>query len=130
MQHTPTVGVLESCSYVVGDPERILYQELALPLQAGMDDVALALTADAYSRTGRSVAYGVAASRVQSRSGLTWLPDGAPTADTKHRIDAVQTVPGTPVFDSVLASIAGRYGRSTARGVASDFEYSWVPTEQ
>ena len=34
-------------------------EKLGLPLHDGMDDVAVALTADAWSRTGRSQAYGV-----------------------------------------------------------------------
>ncbi|KGQ18760.1 ThiJ/PfpI domain-containing protein [Lysobacter dokdonensis DS-58] len=105
-------------------------QRLGLPLQAGIDDVSLALTADAYSRTGRSVAYGFAAGEVRGRSGLTWLPETAAVPDARHRIDAIPAAPGVPLFDAVLASIDGRYGRTTAKGVALDFEYPWVPAQR
>ncbi|HEX7374976.1 MAG TPA: hypothetical protein VF277_08370, partial [Steroidobacteraceae bacterium] len=103
-------------------------ERLGIALQPGMDDVALALTADAYSRTGRSVAFGTAGEpQVRSRSGLVWLPDSTEPADSKHSVAAITAAPGTPVFDAVLASVDGRYGRSTARGVAIEFEYPWTP---
>jgi putative intracellular protease/amidase len=105
-------------------------ERIGMPLQPGMDDVSFALTADAYSRTGRSVAYGYAMAQVRSRSGLTWLPDAAKAADAKHRIDPIRATQGVPLFDAVLASIEGRYGRSTARGVALDFEYPWMPAKR
>src|SRR4249919_875004 len=106
-------------------------ERLGLPLQAGMDDVALALTADAWSRTGRSRAYGVAqAAQVRSRSGLVWLPDTTRPADAEHRVEAVRGDTGLPMFDAVLASIDARYGRTTAKGVAIDFEYPWTPARR
>ena len=100
-------------------------ERLGVAMQPGMDDVALALAADAWSRTGRSEAYGVSAdSQVRGRAGLVWLPDSATAPAASKRIDA--TAPhGVPLFDAVLAAIEGRYGRSTAKGVALDFEYPW-----
>ena len=38
-------------------------------------------------------------------------------------LPALQPAPSAQVFDTVLASIATRYGRNTAYGVALDFEY-------
>ncbi len=103
-------------------------EKLGLPLQEGMDDIAVALTADAWSRTGRSQAYGLAvAQKVRGRSGLVWLPDNARPGDMQHEIAAVQAGAGVPLFDAVLAAIEGRYGHSTAQGVAIDFEYPWAP---
>ena len=103
-------------------------QQLGVPLQEGMDDVALALTADAWSRTGRSQAYSVAdAQQVRSRAGLVWLTDQHAAPPPSHRID-VKAPDGLPLFDAVLTAIAGRYGRSTAKGVAIDFEYPWAGT--
>jgi transcriptional regulator GlxA family with amidase domain len=103
-------------------------ERLGIPLQPGTDDVALALTADAYSRTGRSLVYATAANPdVRSRSGLLWLADSQTPADPQHSVEPVTVAPGTPLFDTVLTSIDRRYDRSTARGVAIDFEYPWVP---
>lgn len=103
-------------------------ERLAMPLRQGMDDVSLALTADAYSRTGRSRVYGVSPdATVRSRSGLTWLPQAAQAENTRHAVEAVSASQGRPLFDAVLASIDRRYGHATASGVAIDFEYPWTP---
>ena len=52
-------------------------QRIGVPVTAGVDEIALAVTADAYSRTGRSQAYALAASKdpVTTRHGLVLLPD-------------------------------------------------------
>lgn len=102
-------------------------QRIGVPVAAGVDDIALALTADAYSRTGRSHAYSVSASSepVQTRHGLMLLPDlviggSNPPDQTLPELDAM---PSVQMLDKVLAGIAESYGRATARGVALDFEY-------
>jgi len=102
-------------------------QRVGVPVAAGIDEIALAITADAYSRTGRSRAYAVAESGqpVTTRHGLLLLPDrvagAAPALDVV--LPALEQAPSARVFDTVLASIVTRYGRNTAYGVALDFEY-------
>ena len=103
-------------------------QHIGVPVTAGVDEIALAITADAYSRTGRSHAHALAATKdpVTTRHGLVLLPDRVP--GDKAPLDVVlpalsSTAPSARVFDTVLASIADRYGRNTAYGVALDFEY-------
>ena len=102
-------------------------QRVGVPVAPGMDEIALAITADAYSRTGRSHAYAVSASSqpIATRHGLVLLPDRA--AGDAEAVDvmlpALQAAPSARTFDTVLASIAARYGRNTAYGVALDFEY-------
>lgn len=102
-------------------------QRVGVPVAPGIDEIALAITADAYSRTGRSHAYAVAASSepVTTRHGLVLLPDRArsDTAALDVVLPALEPAPSAQVFDTVLASIATRYGRNTAYGVALDFEY-------
>lgn len=104
-------------------------EAIGVPLAGAMDDVLLALTMDAYSRTGRSKAYALSASAapVSTRSGLVFLPDMvAPGEPAPARVlPPLSPVPGVHVFDQVLADIAARYGRRTATGVAYDFEYRW-----
>lgn len=102
-------------------------QSIGVPVGPGVDEIALAFTADAYSRTGRSDAYALSASGLplQSRHGLTILPDriigGAnPVGRTLPAFDAT---PSARALDTALAGIAHSYGRSTAYGVAIDFEY-------
>ena len=102
-------------------------QQIGVPLSAGMDEIALALTADAYSRTGRSQAVSMAASDapVVTRNGLVVLPDriehGSDPVD--RMLAARGTLPSARALDVALAGIASLYGRNTAYGVALDFEY-------
>jgi putative intracellular protease/amidase len=106
-------------------------EAIGVPLSGGVDDVALALSMDAWSRTGRSRAYAVAdsATPVATRSGLVFIPqrvatDGQAPAPARM-LPPLSLAPGVQVFDQVLADIAARYGRRTATGVAYDFEYQW-----
>jgi transcriptional regulator GlxA family with amidase domain len=102
-------------------------QSIGVPLAPGADEIALALTADAYSRTGRSRAYAMSASAapVQTRYGLSVVPDRI--ADGPDAPD--QVLPASALdssahaLDKALAGIAERYGRTTAFGVALAFEY-------
>ena len=98
---------------------------VGIPVAAGIDEVALALTADAYSRTGRGTAYALSASLqpVVTSHGLVIVPD---RRDGAGAVDRRVTLPASgraAMIDLVLASVARDYGRSTAFGVALDFEY-------
>jgi len=102
-------------------------QQVGIPVAPGIDEIALAITADGYSRTGRSHAEAVAAAPgpVTTRHGLVLLPErvtgDAATLDVV--LPALPPAPSARAFDTVLAAIADRYGRNTAYGVALDFEY-------
>lgn len=98
-----------------------------VPVQPGVDEIALALTADAYSRTGRSSAYSLASSSapLRTRHGLTLVPDrvvGAP-APAGRILPVFDDTPSALWFDKALAGISALYGKTTAYGVAIDFEY-------
>ena len=100
---------------------------VGVPLADGMDEIALAFTADAWSRTARSQAYGVsaAATPVRTRGGLSVLPERAPGgADAPSiMLPALAAAPSGKALDKVLADLAERYGRRTAYRVALEFEY-------
>jgi putative intracellular protease/amidase len=100
-------------------------QRVGITVTPGVDEVALALTADAYSRTGRSQAFALSDGPVLSRHGLTVLP--AQLGDTDARVDFIlpefDATPPAHMLDQALFGIATRYGRSTADNVASAFEY-------
>ncbi|WP_457066713.1 DJ-1/PfpI family protein [Hymenobacter sp. UYAg731] len=102
-------------------------QSIGVPVAPGVDDIALALTIDAYSRTGRSRACAVAATRepLRTRHGLMVVPDQATGAPNPPGLllPAFDGRPATQQLDNALAGIAARYGRATAYGVALDFEY-------
>lgn len=101
-------------------------QSVGVALHRGMDEINLAITADAYSRTGRSQVLSVAATPdpVPSRYGLRFLPDAVGDTKKVHILlpPLANDAPGR-VFDVTLAGLAARYGRRTAQGVATDFEY-------
>lgn len=96
-------------------------------MASGVDDIVPAFTADAYSRTGRSHAYSLSASSdpIHTRHGLTLIPDRV--VGGNNALDVIlpklEDMPSMRVPDNVLAAIVKRYGRSTAYGVALDFEY-------
>jgi len=104
-------------------------RNIGVPLSTGVDEIALAFTADAYSRTGRSQAYSVAASDapVMTRHGLVVLPDRIEGAEKTWRIThvlpAFSVMPSAQALDQALLGIAKIFGRTTAYGVALDFEY-------
>lgn len=102
-------------------------ERVGIAVTPGVDDLGLAMTADAYSRTGRSQAFSYAPSRAptRTRAGLVLLPDQDAPAFDERTLPSLQYGPERPLFDQVLASIARQYGRSTARGVAFAFEYPW-----
>lgn len=102
-------------------------ERIGVPVAAGMDEIALALTVDAYSSTGRSQAFTVAdiKSPLRTRHGLFLIPDA--TIDEASGFDRMLTptndMPSAAALDKALAGIALSYGRSTAFGVALVLEY-------
>lgn len=104
-------------------------QRVGIPVTTGVDDIALALTADAYSRTGRSHAFAISDAPVSTRQGLTILPERP--KGVSPRIDVMlpdfDTTPPARALDTALAGITDRYGRTTAIRVAAAFEYPWDP---
>lgn len=92
------------------------------PLAAGFDEIALAYTSDAYTRTHRSRVLSVSADNapLASRFGLKLLPDhvaGSPGAP------AAMLPPLDQSLNQVLARIATEFGERTAHRVALEFEY-------
>jgi putative intracellular protease/amidase len=103
------------------------HETLGLPVEQGVDEISVALVADAYARTRRSPAVSVARSDkpLFTRRGLTLLPDRV--ADGPHQPDrmlpAFETLPPAQTLDQALEGIAARYGSDTAAFVALTMEY-------
>lgn len=87
------------------------------------DEIALAFTADAWSRTGMSRAYIISANQapIRTKHGLTVLPD--PAGRQTYSLKVTGTGAAMQSLDDALSGITNRYGRSTAYGVALDLEY-------
>jgi EmrB/QacA subfamily drug resistance transporter len=100
---------------------------LVMPVADEVDDIALAFTTDAWSRTFRSKALTRAevAGPLRTRYGLELVPDtiaaipGAVELPAPVREDAGQALPAT------LDAIARRYDPETAAFVALQLEYAW-----
>ncbi len=99
-------------------------QSIGVPLAPGVDEIAVALTLDAYSRTGRSKAYGLAgtAAPVRSLNGLTFLPEQI-SGGADRTLPAPGMTPPGLLLDQLLNDIDAAYGPATARWVARNFEY-------
>jgi putative intracellular protease/amidase len=102
------------------------HEKFGLPIWPGMDEVALALVADAWSRTYRSraVTFSNSLEAVTMKSGIRIYPD---TADwrSEMQLEALSNIRPVQALDRALAQIADRYGAATARLVAMQLEYAW-----
>lgn len=100
-----------------------------LPLRPGMDEVVLALQADAWSRTYQSKIHTVSTGEgpVPTRSGALVHPDRVAGGETgQSPLPAVEGRPAMQALDENLEAIAVYYGRPTADVVAMQLEYRWL----
>ncbi len=101
-------------------------EELGIALSPGIDEVTLALVADAWSRTYRSraVTFAATSGPIESRHGIRILPDRAATTWPVERLlPAVGRRPPAQALDEALQEIRERYGNRTAQVVAMQLEY-------
>jgi putative intracellular protease/amidase len=101
-------------------------EQLGIELAPGVDEVSLALVADAWSRTYRSraVTFTSAGGVPQTRYGVRILPEQTATNWPAERLlPAVGDQPPAKALDQALEGIEARYGTSTADFVAMQLEY-------
>jgi len=101
-------------------------EQFGIELVPGMDEVSLALVADAWSRTYRSraVTFAGTAGAQQTRNGLRVLPDQvAASWPAERRLPAIGDLPPAKALHQALLGIESRYGVSTADFVAMQLEY-------
>jgi transcriptional regulator GlxA family with amidase domain len=101
-------------------------EKLGIELSPGIDEVSLALVADAWSRTYRSRAmtFARAAGAVESRNGIRIIPDRASSHwSADHLLPVVGARKPAEALDKALAAIRERYGTRTASVVAMQLEY-------
>jgi putative intracellular protease/amidase len=100
-------------------------EQFGIELVPGVDEVSLALVADAWSRTYRSraVTFARTADAQPSRSGMRILAEQvAANWPTEQRLPAIEGQPAK-VLDNALHGIEARYGTRTADFVAMQLEY-------
>jgi transcriptional regulator GlxA family with amidase domain len=101
-------------------------EQLGIELTPGVDEVSLALVADAWSRTYRS--RGVTFSRTdgaqQSRNGIRIVPDRVGASwPAENLLPAIGDWQPARELDEALHEITARYGMRTADFVAMQLEY-------
>jgi putative intracellular protease/amidase len=100
--------------------------ELGLELTPGVDEVSLALVADAWSRTYRSraVTFSGTEGAKPSLNGVRIVPDRvAPSWSAEERLPSIGDRQPARALDDALRGIAARYGDRTADFVAVQLEY-------
>ena len=101
------------------------HERFAIELTPGIDEVSLALVADAWSRTYRSRAltFARADGAQATRSGIRIVPDTIDADGAGERqFPAIDRRPAD-ALDDALQAIAARYGTPTADFVAVQLEY-------
>lgn len=101
------------------------HERIDIELESGLDEVSLALVADAWSRTYRSRAwtFAPAPGALKTRNGVRIIPDYVGAVPQGSQRLAVKREPPALALDQALAAIGGRYGAGTARFVAMQLEY-------
>jgi putative intracellular protease/amidase len=102
------------------------HEQLGLELVPGMDEVTLALVADAWSRTYRSraITFAAAPGAIPTRNGLRIIPDRvATTWPAERRLPSLENETPQAALNRTLREIDARYGPRTARMVAMQLEY-------
>ncbi|HYE51831.1 MAG TPA: DJ-1/PfpI family protein [Azospirillaceae bacterium] len=96
------------------------HERVGMPVEDGFDEIAVAMTAEAWSRTGRSRLVAMnAVGRVRSRHGL--ILDVDTEAAPSHIVRPLAAGPGA--LGQALDEISRRYGTPTARLVALQLEH-------
>lgn len=101
-------------------------EELGIELAPGVDEVSLALVADAWSRTYRSraVTFARDGRAVESRNGMRIVADTAASDWPGGRVVTIRSMQKpAEALDGALAAIAERYGARTRAVVAMQLEY-------
>lgn len=104
-------------------------QQIGVPVAPGVDEIALALTAEAYSATFRGHVYSIGQSSapIKTRGGLMLVPDRV-AGQGKQPDWILPEWDGTPsaqALDKALKDITARFGASAARFVVLEAEYPW-----
>jgi putative intracellular protease/amidase len=100
-------------------------EQFGIELVRGIDEVSLALVADAWSRTYRSRAVTLArtADAQPTLSGLRVLPDRVATEKSGLRLRPIGDRKPATALDETLQAISTRYGPRTGDLVAMQLEY-------
>jgi putative intracellular protease/amidase len=119
--------VRRGANYLLNKAAFWSHEAWGVVVQEGMDDIALALAADAWSRTGRVSVHAESASSgtVRLRSGMPLAVDAA-TPDTP-RLPLAPALKPLQQLDRSLCEIEQRFGAARREWVVLEMEYSGAP---
>ena len=101
-------------------------EQWRVDVEEGMDDITLAFTADAWSRTGHVEVDAAASGPVKLRSGITLLPDASGATDAA-RLPLTQGLNPIQQLDRTLCEIDARFGEARSEWVRMELEYPGQP---
>lgn len=104
-------------------------ETLGVPVSEGVDEIALGLTVDAYSRTALStvVTVGSSGEAIRSKYGLMIRPNtSGQAAAVDHMLPPPRSDAPALTVERELAQIASRFDSPTADIVALTMEYPWL----
>jgi transcriptional regulator GlxA family with amidase domain len=113
-------------NYIVNKVAFWQHERWSVDVKEGMDDVALALAADAWSRTGRVSIDASAAGPVKLGSGMTLV--ARPTEQQMPRMPLEPSLKSVQQLDRTLCDIAERFGDARQDRVRMELEYPKVPS--
>ncbi len=120
-----TVG--RGASYLLNKAPFWSYERWGVDVRDGTDDIALALTADAWSRTGRVNVHAESASpgTVTLRSGMVLVVE--PASQSTPRVPLTSAMKPLQQLDRTLCEIQEHFGASRREWVVLEMEYSGAP---
>jgi hypothetical protein len=107
-------------------------EQLGIEVSQGVDEVSLALVADAWSRTYRSRAFTFAKAPgpIATRNGIRIVPDQAGGDSSQEAVVALEGRAPAQALDEALSNIESRYGPRTRYVVAMQLEYPRLAASQ
>lgn len=105
-------------------------ESVGVPVAYGVDEVAVALTAEAYSHSGRALAFALATKpdSIRTRRGLVLIPDrvvGRPPG-LDRVLPEIEPEPSTQALDRALSAVEAIYGHAAAYASARIMEYPGI----
>lgn len=101
------------------------HDQFVMPIFNGIDELSLALLADAYSRTYRSTVFSISKQAITSLRGLQIEPDQMHAAQNVSILSIPTDLAAGESLDWALQQIANRYDERTASFVALQMEYPY-----
>jgi putative intracellular protease/amidase len=112
-------------NYIVNKIAFWQHERWGVDVKDGMDDVALALTADAWSRTGRVTVDASAAGPVKLGSGMMLVAQ--PAEQQIPRVPLESSMKPLHQLDRTLCDIGERFGDARSDRVRMELEYPHLP---